>query len=337
MAICSFVCISKRIAILFGIFILILFCLKFGTIQKQEKLNPSSKVECSLSISSARNIFWDERKETIQNLPFSATFKNKSGVRIIFNRVPKCGSRSLVNVVQNLVDQNQVNLIHSQVYNKTELSEAQKSLIVDVLPNLDPPFVFHRHMFYIDFRKHSIVPVKYINIIRDPIERATSEYYFRRFGDEETEKDFKGSDLYQTINECVLGNKAECIGNNLQYIIPFFCGDSPECLTLNSRVPLEIAKQNVERDFIMVGLLEDFRSTVAVLEKLLPEVFNGAANYLTNPNTNFNCRKGKYVTKYKVPPTDEVRAILYQEMALEYEFFEFIKQRLNKQKQSLGI
>ena len=57
--------------------------------------------------------------------------------------------------------------------------------------------------------------------------------------------------------------------------IPYFCGDSEECLILGSRKALEQAKRNIEANFVMVGILEDLSMTHAVLECLLPDQFQG--------------------------------------------------------------
>ncbi|XP_033124470.1 uronyl 2-sulfotransferase-like isoform X1 [Anneissia japonica] len=113
-------------------------------------------------------------------------------------------------------------------------------------------------------------------------------------------------------------------------------------LRLPGRTPLEMAKLNVERDFIVVGVLEELDDTFAVLEKMLPRFFTGAVEYLRSPDTSsagntFTRNRSATVTKHKEVPSDEVRTILLKQMSLEYEFYYYIKDRFQKLKIQLGI
>ena len=42
-----------------------------------------------------------------------------------------------------------------------------------------------------------------------------------------------------------------------------------------SRNALNVAKYNVEHNYIMVGILEDLKSTLQTMEKILPRFFKG--------------------------------------------------------------
>jgi dermatan/chondrotin sulfate uronyl 2-O-sulfotransferase UST len=47
--------------------------------------------------------------------------------------------------------------------------------------NYSTPWSFNRHVFYIDFGKYGVLnPPIYINLIRDPVERIISSYFYRR-------------------------------------------------------------------------------------------------------------------------------------------------------------
>ena len=50
--------------------------------------------------------------------------------------------------------------------------------------------------------------------------------------------------------------------------IAFFCGNSRECRTLGSDKALEIAKQNIEKHYVTVGVLEDIDVSMEVLGKV---------------------------------------------------------------------
>jgi hypothetical protein len=47
--------------------------------------------------------------------------------------------------------------------------------------NYSTPCSFDRHVFFIDFAKHEVPdPPTYINLIREPVERIISSYFYRR-------------------------------------------------------------------------------------------------------------------------------------------------------------
>ena len=84
----------------------------------------------------------------------------------------------------------------------------------------------------------------------------------------------------QTIDQCVSQKNPQCIDITWKYI-EFFCGNTFPCQSRG--VPestlqqgLEKAMHNVEKNFFVVGVLEQFDDTLHLFEKLLPRYFNGA-------------------------------------------------------------
>lgn len=78
------------------------------------------------------------------------------------------------------------------------------------------PGFYHGHISYLDFAKFGVKkrPI-YINVIRDPIERLVSYYYFLRFGDDyrpglrrRKQGDKKVICLLPTDRKCALFNVA---------------------------------------------------------------------------------------------------------------------------------
>ena len=107
-------------------------------------------------------------------------------------------------------------------------------------------------------------------------------------------------EMSDNINDCVLLNHTECQYSGLlkhehklfRWIIilfimyetkpcvfrmdsqvAFFCGDSEECRTLGSEAALKTAKENIEKHYIMVGVLEHLEVSLVVMECLLPMYF----------------------------------------------------------------
>ena len=56
---------------------------------------------------------------------------------------------------------------------------------------------------------------------------------------------------------------------------PYFCGQDPRCLVLDSPWARFEAESNLERHFPVVGILEHLGATFAVLERELPHFFKG--------------------------------------------------------------
>ncbi|XP_042602732.1 uronyl 2-sulfotransferase-like [Cyprinus carpio] len=51
------------------------------------------------------------------------------------------------------------------------------------ISTIPQPFLYTRHVHFLNFTRFRIEQPVYINIIRDPINRFLSNYFFRRFGD----------------------------------------------------------------------------------------------------------------------------------------------------------
>jgi len=104
--------------------------------------------------------------------------------------------------------------------------------------------------------------------------------------------------------------------------LTFFCGSAPECKVMGSRAALEKAKFNAEKYFSVIGLSEDFQSSLFVMEHYLPRYFMGASQLYQKLT-----KQKKNKTKYKEELSAKAKAILRVNLTLEYEFYEFVKQK----------
>ena len=117
----------------------------------------------------------------------------------------------------------------------------------------------------------------HLNIIRDPVQRFVSFYHFIRFGNEEGD----GADVPMseekrttTINDCILDKKNNECQRPIWQLVPYLCGQDPVCRT-RSIEAVDIAKRNVENDYVLVGLLEELTMTLKILGKVVPDFFDG--------------------------------------------------------------
>ena len=79
-----------------------------------------------------------------------------------------------------------------------------------------------------------------------------------------------------------------------------------------------------------------------VLEKILPRFFSGAAREYQNKgsireNSSAASNNGTAAAASGGGLSEESIRILRRDMALEYDFYEFVRQRFRRQKRELGI
>lgn len=119
------------------------------------------------------------------------------------------------------------------------------------------------------------------------------------------------------------------LGNNttISFQIAFFCGHDPECDVFNNPAALEIAKNNVEKYYAVVGVLEKWQETLQILESYIPAYFTSVRKiyneYMKEKKVNSNNIKPNIPQYIK----DKVAA----NFTIEIEFYEFCKQRFYKQ------
>nr|CAB3267573.1 uronyl 2-sulfotransferase-like [Phallusia mammillata] len=244
--------------------------------------------------------------------------------QVVYNRIGKCGSRSLNTIIHSLSKKNEFHFYTSPVGNVTRPKILDLMSEVRLIESMPTPMLYTRHIHFINFEKFGHQPPVYINVIRDPIERFVSQFYFKRYGDNHMgmsrlARPWHDGERDLDINTCVLRNYSECSGLKLWYVVPYFCGQSPICRE-PGRDALLRAKRHLVDNYLLVGVLEDFEGTLQVLEKLLPTYFNGAVKIWKKVE---NKSVKNTATRNKVPLTPEADAVLRDKMKLEYEFYDF--------------
>ena len=102
---------------------------------------------------------------------------------LLFNGVAKVGSQSLIRLMVELsnkrgytvnVDQRTVEQYNSPPWEQLQLAET--------LTSFTKPTVWVRHYNFLDFDSFGLASSKWINLVRDPVERVISNFYYRRAG-----------------------------------------------------------------------------------------------------------------------------------------------------------
>ena len=68
--------------------------------------------------------------------------------------------------------------------------------------------------------------------------------------------------------------------------IPFLCGDTEECRTLGHSAAVNMTITNIEKSFLVVGVLEQLEKTVTVMECLMPSIMKGLVESFRNSNVH---------------------------------------------------
>lgn len=196
--------------------------------------------------------------------------KNAGIELVFFNRVPKVGSQTFMELLRRLSQRNHFHF-HRDAVQRIEtirLGQLQQRELTEMIAELPTPSVYVKHVCHTNFTRlvlyhyfvslnHCIIvlyhyfrfglpsPI-YVNIVRDPIERVISWYYYVRapwyyverkqaFPDlplpdpQWLRKDFE-SCVLQGDRECTyrMGETREGIGDHRRQSL-FFCGHSSEC------------------------------------------------------------------------------------------------------------
>ncbi|XP_037800527.1 heparan sulfate 2-O-sulfotransferase pipe-like [Penaeus monodon] len=234
---------------------------------------------------------------------------------------------------------------HSLLYNEMNLTSGQQRMVLTHLgvQNWEIPISYDRHMYYVDFAKQGNSRVAWMNIIRDPVERIISEFYFIRVKSRwDTIESLRkishrkppDSWFEMTLDECVPAKHPECypkLGQYMRMQLTFLCGTDPVCSQVGNRKALQLAKMHVERQYSVVGTLEEFPLTLRVLEAYLPRFFRGVTSL---EHSSGNVKKN--VGEYKPSVSEETKMTLRALLKEDVELYDFVRQRLFLQAEAIA-
>ncbi|XP_039484997.1 heparan sulfate 2-O-sulfotransferase pipe-like [Drosophila santomea] len=271
---------------------------------------------------------------------------------LFFNRVPKTGSMQLIELMR------QLGKVHDYEVEKDPqnggviplLETAEQSDLIDNIVNLEDGTVFASHVNFLNFTKHEQPRPIYVNMVRDPVERVISWYYYIRApwvfvpGRRRNNREMPNPKWVNTeFEQCVTSGEKVCtyiensllerVGDHRRQTL-FFCGHNEfQCTPFNARLPLQLAKMNVEREYSVVGTWEHTNETLAVLEAYVPRYFADASKMYYS---------GLHSDKQNVNPMkphipQNILDMVRRNFTREIEFYQFCRQRLHKQYLALKL
>ncbi|CAH1105871.1 unnamed protein product [Psylliodes chrysocephalus] len=243
---------------------------------------------------------------------------------LLYNRVPKTGSTSFVGVAYDLCKKNKFHVLHVNITANSHTVTLENQLkFVQNVTNWKSmkPALYHGHFAFFDFSKYGAPKPLFINLIRKPLDRFISYYYFLRYGDNYRPYLVrKKAGNTMTFDECVLKQLPDCDPNNMWLQIPFFCGHSANCWKPGNKWALTEAKKNLVNNYFLVGVTEELEDFVQILEKSLPRFFKGATEYFQHSN-KAHLRQTVQKELPKETTMDKIKSSTVWQM--ENEFYEF--------------
>ena len=263
------------------------------------------------------------------SLPNPFTFKNAR--LVLYNRVPKCGSAATFHTFRSLANHSHL-YIAAMSYGGPKGNHGTKErrdriaeYLINSTNNSQLPIFYARHLPFIDVTSLNLSFPAYVNVVREPLERVQSLYFYNRFRLNYIPK----HEWKVSFEKCVNGSvtcpktKASLLSSFLHY----FSGGAEVSHYFRSR--LKQAKSNIKRHFAVVGLTEDLQSFYKLMEYMFPDIFNGLVSVnqerVLTGSDHMNTGKGKS----QLPA--QALAIIKKYLWADFDLYDFIRQRFYAQ------
>jgi len=249
---------------------------------------------------------------------------------LIYNRVPKAGSSSMTHLLSKLSSKNGFKMLGWFDLPSHDYDAVQKAVNEALKKGRKTVIAQHFHFPEIINKK-----VAYINVVREPVSRCTSQYYYLRYGDRNEKDRRKVLDKFGdlSIDECIdTGKYDSCFNCDGFKQSLFFCGkDGGPCKGSKPSDILDTAKRTIDSQYT-VGAIEDFEGTVAVMEKLYPSFFKGGLELLKKVKPQ---RVTQGVTKEYVKPSEASKEVIQGLLKQDVELYDYVVSKLEHMKQCL--
>ncbi|XP_037940414.1 heparan sulfate 2-O-sulfotransferase pipe-like [Teleopsis dalmanni] len=214
---------------------------------------------------------------------------------LFFNRATKVGSEALMELLQRMAPLNDMTVITVGPLKGSPRTRKFKEQRIHAnwVADLEDGTIYIEHCNWLDFSKFNLPKPIYINLVRDPVERMISWFFYVRgayknaiYFNKNPDGEIKPPEWFKKdFNHCVRSGDPECQyvphtfndreGNHKRQSL-FFCGHDNDCLPFDSPYAIHMAKLNVDRDYAVVGTWEDTNITLTVFEKYIPRFFKNS-------------------------------------------------------------
>ncbi|CAH1778955.1 unnamed protein product [Owenia fusiformis] len=258
---------------------------------------------------------------------------------LFYTRMPKCGSTTILDYLKMLQNRNDFQVYHYKyVKIAHEISEHSKTeetflrTFQNETDNTVKKLAFVRHLGYFNFTKRGFRQPLLIDMLRDPVERAISLFYFVRQPSEATRRHLSRSVINETLSQCLAreGEKQRCV---IPTYVAWFNHFTPRIDPKDVKF-INRAKHIIEKEYVCVGILEQLNESLTVFSKLIPQYFGGIQDYIkenTKRNNIGSLRKGRDEL-----PKETIDTIV-DAVASDYEIYNFVVQLFNSKVKRMNI
>jgi Sulfotransferase family len=267
---------------------------------------------------------------------------------IVYNRIPKAGSTTLISLLSHLAEKNNFTLVlPTPYYNHAAARDAVLTALKTgkrtvVCNHFNFPEILYgssngngnNNLVNNKIKKNN-QQVAYINVMRNPVDRCASFYYYTRYGDRS--KQLKTNTIEQygnsTLDECVnqpWKEIAKCFNCKEDTQALAFCGrEGGGCSSASAEEILEQAWENVQAHYF-VGITEDLHGTAEMFELLFPSFFRGIteAMEVTAPKKVSSSRE-QYIA-----PSEKARKVVEKWAAVDMKLYTRVHARYLEQRKA---
>jgi len=260
---------------------------------------------------------------------------------IVYNRIPKAGSSTLISLLSHLAKKNNFTLVlPTPYYNHPAARDAVlTALATGTRTVVCNHFNFPEILYGGSIEAHSInrnkQQIAYINVMRNPVDRCASYYYYTRYGDRnrQLKKDIIDEYGNLTIDECVskpYNEIKKCFNCKSDTQALAFCGrEGGGCSRATAEEVIEQAWENIQAHYF-VGITEDLHGTAEMLELLYPSFFRGIteAMEVTKPKKVSSSRE-QYIA-----PSNKARRVVEKWAAVDMDLYTRVHARYTEQRKA---
>ena len=173
--------------------------------------------------------------------------------------IPKTGGTTLRDIIQRQYQSEKILMIPKLEESENILKEVSTSKIKQLK-------LIQGHLKY-GIHNHFHRRAKYFAIIRDPINRVLSTYYYV-LSQKNNPQNLSTSNNQMTIYDFVQSGVNPFLINGQTQLISGKTGDIDNPI-IESEELFSLAKENIENDFLFLGITEMFDETILILKNML--------------------------------------------------------------------
>ncbi len=262
---------------------------------------------------------------------------------IYFTRIPKCSTRTIFKLFKSIERTNRFKTV-SWLHKTNPLPQSPDFL--RNISNYPIPSIHGREAFYVNFTRSGFPLPIYTSVVRHPVDRLVSLYYFRIFGSGDNtaqQKSMMASNKHcvnTTIDDVVNSiddkdmdkvKKLMYAGKKIHECWPklaiqhhFFCDKYCWKSGLANRV--DAAWKILMSDYLLVGISEELGSYMKCIEKLMPTFFQDVYKNYEKSESQLGS-KFKTSTKKELKP--KTKSKMEKLLDLDIQFYERATQRFH--------